>query len=79
MTLSEAAKTDVTWWIDNALGSRRKINHGVHDILLQTDASLHGWGAWIELVEWRTWPDVSGMAVQMVDGSSQNWTSTSIV
>ena len=39
MTPSEAAKGDITWWIDNALGSKKKIND-VHDILLQTDASL---------------------------------------
>ena len=44
MMLSDIAKQDLVWWIEN-VGMGKKISHGNPVIVLKTDASLTGWGA----------------------------------
>lgn len=48
MVLSPLAHQDITWWIDNARVSKRKISHGAPQLTLSTDASMSGWGAALE-------------------------------
>lgn len=48
MTLSDKAKSDILWWLENALFDKRKINHGVILKEIRTDASNLGWGAFCE-------------------------------
>ena len=43
MMLSDIAKQDLVWWIEN-VGMGKKISHGNPVIVLKTDASLTGWG-----------------------------------
>lgn len=45
ITLSQGAKQEIHWWLDNAQYCHRKISHSNADIVLQTDASTQGWGA----------------------------------
>ena len=45
VTLTEPAKRDLLWWIENLLGASRKISHGEPIVTLTTDASQKGWGA----------------------------------
>ena len=44
MVLSDIAKQDLVWWIEN-VGMGKKMSHGNPVIVLNTDASLTGWGA----------------------------------
>lgn len=44
--LSEEAKNEIKWWIDNVVElNGRPIRNTQHIFYLETDASLHGWGA----------------------------------
>ena len=45
MTLSQMAKTELTWWIENIDMASRPIMFGNPDITIATDASNLGWGA----------------------------------
>ena len=45
MTLSQMAKTELTWWIENIDMESRPIMFGNPDITITTDASNLGWGA----------------------------------
>jgi hypothetical protein len=45
MTLSDKAKADLHWWISNTHHSNKAITHGSIDFIINTDASLQGWGA----------------------------------
>ena len=45
MPLSTLASADISWWIRNALTSKRRIDHGKISHTLYTDASTQGWGA----------------------------------
>jgi hypothetical protein len=45
MKLSDIALGDVQWWLNNAILSKRHINHGPIALELATDASQQGWGA----------------------------------
>ena len=45
MTLSQMAKTELTWWIENIDMASRPIMFGNPDITITTDASNLGWGA----------------------------------
>lgn len=44
MYLSQDAKTDLVWWIDNITKCYSPIDHGHPDLVLQSDASKKGWG-----------------------------------
>ena len=48
--LSEDAKTEIQWWIDNINSQIRHIEHGKISFLLTTDASNQGWGAVFDAV-----------------------------
>ena len=45
MHLSSIARSDISWWIRNALSSKKRIDHGKISHTLYTDASTQGWGA----------------------------------
>jgi ribonuclease HI len=45
MTLSEDAKTELLWWIDNIMGAQKVLITPSPEIILTTDASNIGWGA----------------------------------
>ena len=45
MSLSKLASADISWWIRNALTSKRKIDHGKIGRILYTDVFIQGWGA----------------------------------
>ena len=45
MWLSDQAKDDLQWWLDNLDGNSKRIKTKVPSIVLTTDASLLGWGA----------------------------------
>ena len=44
MTLSNEARADLRWWIENAHTCPVYVNHGEPEFELFTDASGHGWG-----------------------------------
>lgn len=45
MQLSDLAKSDIRWWIEESFQYPKKIFHGNPFFTLTTDASLEGWGA----------------------------------
>ena len=45
VVLSEDARSDVQWWLDNVALEVRHIDHGPFKVFLTTDASELGWGA----------------------------------
>ena len=45
MNVNSDMKVELSWWIENVQYQDRKINHGKFDIMIQSDASLLGWGA----------------------------------
>ena len=45
MKLSENAKEELSWWIENLPEQKRDIDHGNPVIVIVTDSSLLGWGA----------------------------------
>ncbi|XP_074608711.1 uncharacterized protein LOC141863131 [Acropora palmata] len=45
MSLSVQSKTELTWWVNNALTASKPISHDNSDLTLTTDASNVGWGA----------------------------------
>ena len=44
MTLSQSSRAELTWWIFNVDMSYKLFSHGEPELLIQTDASSHGWG-----------------------------------
>lgn len=42
--LSDLAIKDLHWWLRNILGSKAPITRGQADLIIETDASLRGWG-----------------------------------
>lgn len=44
MTLSPSSRAELNWWITNVDTSHKLISHGEPELLIQTDASTHGWG-----------------------------------
>ena len=48
--LSDEAKSEVTWWIDNGASVSQNIDHGNWKFTLSTDASENGWGAVLESI-----------------------------
>lgn len=49
MTISDKARSDLTWWLDNIKWRSRKIRASAPRLTLTTDASTLGWGAvWME-------------------------------
>ena len=44
MTLSQSSRAELNWWIFNVDISYKLISHGEPKLLIQTDASSHGWG-----------------------------------
>lgn len=45
MTLSDAARNDISWWLNNANYIKRDFARVSWDFTISTDASLSGWGA----------------------------------
>ena len=45
MTLSQEARADLHWWVQNVTSSSRNIMPTDPDFILTTDASNTGWGA----------------------------------
>ena len=45
MVLSDDMKTELQWWVDNLETATSPISNGNPDIVIDTDASLIGWGA----------------------------------
>ena len=45
MVLSDDMKSELQWWVDNLETATCPISNGNPDILIDTDASLTGWGA----------------------------------
>lgn len=45
MSLSQEAKTELTWWIDHLPFQKRSIDRGNPKIIIVTDSSGMGWGA----------------------------------
>ena len=45
VVLSEDARSDVKWWLDNVALEVRHIDHGPCKVFITTDASQLGWGA----------------------------------
>ena len=43
MTLSSGSRAELNWWISNVETSHKLISHGEPELLIQTDASAHGW------------------------------------
>lgn len=44
MTLSPSSRAELNWWITNVDTSNKLISHSEPELLIQTDASTHGWG-----------------------------------
>ena len=49
--LSDVARVEISWWIDNVSNVSRKIDHGKIMFSLSTDASVEGWGAVLESID----------------------------
>ena len=50
------ASADISWWIRNALTSKRRIDHGKISHTLYIDASTQGWGASLnDTTTWGWW------------------------
>ena len=45
MTLSDKAREDIQWWIDNVRSAFKPISHRNPDLIIESDASTKGWGA----------------------------------
>ena len=45
IVLSDKARENILWWIDNLHSQYKLIDHGQPDVFLRTDASNKGWGA----------------------------------
>ena len=50
MQISEKARLDVKWWLDNIRNSGRPVDMGEPEVTVFTDASMEGWGAHIGTV-----------------------------
>ena len=48
MNITEAMRVELTWWIENLNKQIRHVSHGNPQIILETDASLEGWGASVD-------------------------------
>ena len=58
--LSPVAKLDLQWWVDNLWMSYSPISHGHPDLVIETDASTHGWGCFAVLKTSESWGGVPG-------------------
>ena len=45
MPVTDEMKSDMTWWIENLSSQKRDVTKADADIVLNSDASLEGWGA----------------------------------
>lgn len=45
MQLSDLARQDIQWWLDNLDIQNRSLRHRFHDLMITSDASPIGWGA----------------------------------
>ena len=52
--LSQTAKSDLQWWLDNLSISHSPISRGQPDIVIETDASTRGWGCYCKDMNVRT-------------------------
>lgn len=46
MELNDGCRQDLQWWIDNATCCYKTVSHGNPSLLIHTDASQEGWGAY---------------------------------
>ena len=54
MTLSNLAKSDIHWWLDNIHTATNPIDKGDYALLIQSDSSTLGWGAVCQDLEFST-------------------------
>ena len=55
MTLSEGARDDLFWWIDNVSTAFKLVSHGEPSVVIETDASKEGWGAVMDVSTGGRW------------------------
>ena len=48
MRLSEGAKEEIRWWLENTNESKAPIHTEDPTLIIRSDASLKGWGAFCE-------------------------------
>lgn len=48
VTITAATKKELLWWTDNITRATKPINHPKPDIVIKSDASLKGWGAFYD-------------------------------
>ena len=48
VVLNEESKKEIKWWIKEGVHSNKEISHGNPDIIMTTDSSMTGWGAFID-------------------------------
>jgi hypothetical protein len=53
MTVSNRGIVDITWWLNNSTLSGKSLYQKKVDFELYTDASMHGWGAYLPKLELR--------------------------
>ena len=55
VTLSQEAVDDLDWWIANIYQARKLISRDTPDVVMETDASTKGWGAFKEVSTGGRW------------------------
>ena len=53
MVLSDDMKSELQWWVDNLETATCPISNGNPDIVIDTDASLIGWGLFVMQLQHR--------------------------
>ena len=53
MVLSDDMKSELQWWVDNLKTATCPISNGNPDIVIDTDASLIGWGLFVTQLQHR--------------------------
>ena len=51
MVLSDYMKSELQWWVDNLKTATCPISNGNPDIVIDTDASLIGWGGGLFVIQ----------------------------
>lgn len=65
MTLTPGCRQDLQWWIDNAALCTKTISHGNPSLVIHTDASQDGWGAYNVTSKETTGGSWSGTELEM--------------
>ena len=71
--LSDEAKSEITWWIDNVASVSQRIDHGNWIFALSTDASENGWGQ-----SWKLSIPIIGNYLQSIQFNSFYFESVSM-